>query len=78
MLLVKIVWDDAVTDVGWEVDVSPNLERVTSVGFIMSENEQQIVLAADISNDKEDNVHTNRRIAIPVPWIVSRDELYEC
>lgn len=77
MILVKVVWDDAVTDVGWEVDVSPNLERVTSVGFIMSENEHQIVLAADISNDRDDNVHTNRRIAIPLAWVVSREELYE-
>jgi len=77
MILVKVVWDDAVTDVGWEVDSSPALERVTSVGFIMSENEHQVVLAADISNDKEDNVHTNRRIAIPLAWIVSMEELFE-
>lgn len=78
MLLVKIVWDDAVTDVGWEDESAIKLERVSSVGWVLEENEQQIVLAADTSLDRHGNVHTNRRIAIPVPWIVSRDELYEC
>lgn len=78
MLLVKIVWDDAVTDVGWESESAIKLERVSSVGWIIEENEHQIVLAADASLDRHDNVHTNRRIAIPLAWIVSRDELYEC
>lgn len=77
MILVKIIWDDAVTDVGWEDVNLTKIERVSSVGWIVDENEKQIILAADISQDRDDNTHTNRRIAIPLSWVVERDDLYE-
>lgn len=66
MLIVK--WHDAVTDHGW-TDLAEaaqlSLDCVTSVGYVVAEMPDRIILAA--SWDGESSV--NQQIVIPRDWI---------
>jgi hypothetical protein len=68
-----IEWKDAVVDCGWEEKDKVKLECHTcfSMGLVVSENSDQIVLAATWSEEGDD-FGVNNRIAIPKGWIVSR------
>lgn len=77
-----IVWCDAVTAQGWEAhDEAHEVHECRSVGWLIKETKKEIVLAADISlsSAEEDGtpteVETNRRIAIPKSWILSRKKV---
>lgn len=69
--LIEVIWDDASTDNGWE-PVPDQLvpELVTTVGFLVRETEQHILIA----NSYDPN-HTNGRIQIPIRMVVSRKVL---
>lgn len=77
-----IFWKDAVVDEGgWQgADAAHALHEVQTVGWIIKETEEVIVVASDISAgspDDEDDalIETNRRIAIPKDWIISRKKV---
>ena len=52
------------SDCGWEDDVKPNIHPVLSVGFIVSEDDSAICIAAALSNEQ-----SNSRLHIPKGWI---------
>lgn len=69
---VVVVWVDAVVSTGWDVGrADSKIDEVTSMGWLLSEDRNEVVLAGDISTDTEGSVHTNRRLAIPARWIKS-------
>lgn len=74
-----VTWADAVVDGnGWQaLDAAHNVHECRSVGWLIKETKHHIVLAADISAGAPDElespgIETNRRIAIPKDWIISR------
>lgn len=74
--LVWVEWVDAVVDGGWEVGkANSKVDLVTSVGWLLDRNESEVVVAADISTDMDGELHTNRRLAIPAPWIKAIKEV---
>lgn len=74
--LVLIEWVDAVTEAGWEVGKGHcKVDLVYSVGYLLSKNDTEIILAADVSPDRENQLHTNRRLAIPSQWIKDIKEI---
>ena len=74
--LVVVEWVDAVVSGGWEVGkANSKVDLVTSIGWLLDRNESEAVLAADISTDTDGELHTNRRLAIPSPWIKSIKEV---
>ncbi len=74
--LVVVEWVDAVVSSGWEVGkANSKVDLVTSIGWLLDRNDSEVVLAADISTDTDGALHTNRRLAIPAPWIKSIKEV---
>ena len=74
--LTLVEWTDAVTDNGWEVGSgTSNLDAVTSIGYLIYKDKEKIILAGDVSYDKDRLLHTNRRISIPNKWIVNITEI---
>ena len=74
--LVLIEWVDAVTEAGWELGKGHcKIDLVYSVGYIISRDDTEIILAADVSPDRENQLHTNRRLAIPSQWIKGIKEI---
>lgn len=74
--LVRVEWVDAVVSGGWEIGkANSKVDLVTSIGWLLDETESEVVLAADISTDTDGLLHTNRRLAIPAPWIKSIKEI---
>lgn len=74
--LVLVQWVDAVTDSGWEIGKGTSkIDLVSSIGWLLSTDDTEVVLAADVSSDKENQLHTNRRLAIPAQWIKSMKEI---
>lgn len=76
--LVMVSWLDAVAEAGWET--TPTLSEVHlihSVGWIIKENDVEVVLSADASvhNMEDGKVDTNRRLSIPKTWVQSRKRL---
>ena len=72
---VKVLWDDAETDDGWQstksLSESPT-RKVVSIGWVIIDKPTYIVLASDQGlNDDE----TNRRITIPKAWITKTTRL---
>lgn len=73
---VVVVWVDAVVSTGWDVGrADSKVDEVTSMGWLLSEDRNEVVLAGDISTDTEGSLHTNRRLAIPAKWIKSIKEI---
>ena len=62
--IVYIEWWDALSDCGWEDNVKPDIHPVLSVGFVVSENDSAICIAAALSNEQ-----SNSRLHIPKGWI---------
>lgn len=68
--LVRVVWTDASTDLGWEDaeeterSLPPN---VTSVGFRLKTADDSLCLASTVTSEGE----TNNRIIIPKGMVVS-------
>lgn len=73
--LVLVEWVDIVAQVGWEdVAVEGYIAPCTSVGWLLSEDEKQIVLASTISS-QDGTTESNNRIIIPTGVITSRKVL---
>lgn len=69
--LMYVEWVDAVADVGWDDDPEKvGISLIKSVGWLVKENKNEIVLAADYSDGD-----TNRRMAIPKAWIRNKKPL---
>ena len=62
--IVYIEWWDALSDCGWEDNVKPNVHPVLSMGFVVSEDDSAICIAAALSNEQ-----SNSRLHIPKGWI---------
>ena len=62
--IVYIEWWDALSDCGWEDNVKPDIHPVLSVGFVVSEDDLAICIAAALSNEQ-----SNSRLHIPKGWI---------
>lgn len=74
--LTLVEWTDAVTDNGWEVGAGhSNLDTVSSIGYLIYQDKEKIILAGDVSYDREKTVHTNRRISIPNKWVLNIKEI---
>lgn len=73
---VIITWHDAAVSIGWDEGRSDaKLETVTSLGWLLASDDNEVVLGADISTDTEGTLQTNRRIAVPARWIKSLKEI---
>lgn len=68
--LVEIRWDDAETSGGWEQasDLKPVHAEAITVGFVVAETKDHVVIASTIGEDGS----TNGRIQIPVKMILKR------
>lgn len=68
-----IEWDDAYSEVGWEIgDNNAAPARCVSVGRVLKETEDSVVLCG--SWGKADP-ETNERMVLPLGWIVTRKVL---
>jgi len=69
--LMYVEWVDAVADVGWNYEVEETkISLIKSVGWLVRETKDEIVLAADYSEGD-----TNRRMAIPKSWVRNKKPL---
>ena len=71
--LVQVEWLDAQTSHGWEAqdEVEQTVPLVTTVGFLIVENEDLICLASTVGKDRSHN----SRITIPVGMIKTKKTL---
>lgn len=71
--LVEIKWRDAQTSHGWDHadDVDLEVPVVTTIGFLVKEDEHALMVASSVGDDK----HTNARMLIPIGMVVSRKVL---
>ena len=65
--IIVIEWVDAVSDGGWEEHMKPDIHKVTTAGYIVSETKDAICIASTVSG-----TFTNARMHIPKAWIKSR------
>lgn len=73
---VVVEWYDAAVSIGWDEGRSDaKVEAVSSMGWLLATDDNEVVLGADISTDVEGSLHTNRRLAIPARWIKSIKEI---
>ncbi len=72
--LVEIIWLDAKTEHGWEpdADVELDINAVTTIGFLLQDNENIVVIASSIDRETATN---NGRMYIPKGMVVSMNEL---
>lgn len=80
MDLVLVEWMDAqFAHAGWEyLDgdyCAPELSRVTSVGFVVTETDDALVLAANMSTHKKITPQISGVMAIPKTCVVKRETL---
>ena len=73
--LVEIIWNDAETTHGWEMDDEVDVEQVpiVTVGFLITKGDHIVVIASSI--DKATGSQSNSRIKIPVAMVSSIKEL---
>ena len=72
--LVCVYWVDAETGHGWESnrDIVATVPVVITVGFLVAESDECVVVASTVSKDALDN---NARISIPVGMIQKMEEI---
>lgn len=74
--ITLVVWDDAVASTGWKPhNEAEQPQRCTSVGLLVSESDDALILAGSWGPNDNDVIETNNRISIPLGWIVERKEL---
>jgi ABC-type dipeptide/oligopeptide/nickel transport system ATPase subunit len=69
---VYIIWQDAVSCDPWQsVDdaISTGLHTIHTLGFLLSENRKQIVVAMQLDMEGE---AVSMTMTIPKPWILRR------
>jgi len=74
MNLVKVDWIDSETHMGWEsaAEFMDKLNTVTTVGYLVYENEEQITIASSYDPEAE---HYNSVIRIPKVCVTNREEI---
>lgn len=73
--LTLVEWLDIVAQVGWEdITHECKVHPCFSIGWLLSEDEKQIVLASTISS-VDGETQTNNRIVIPKATITSQKVL---
>lgn len=68
--LVEVHWLDAEADGAWTPirDVLADYDpppTVRSVGYVLADNEQGLIIAGDVGTKLEDDQHVNRPMVIP-------------
>lgn len=73
--LVKVTWIDACSSEAWVDPTETDFEcpTISTVGFLIEESEQHIVLAM---NYDQQNKNVSMTMSIPNFWIESVQELY--
>lgn len=68
--LLEILWDDAATSHGWEQanDIKPEVEIAVTVGFLVKETAEHVVIASTVGEDGS----CNGRIQVPKKMIRKR------
>mgnify|MGYP001170566052 FL=1 len=69
---VYLEWEDAVAAADWEEVTEAALFKCKTLGFVVSENDKAICVAAVVS--EEDN-QSNAKIHIPKAWITFEKRL---
>lgn len=68
--VILVEWIDAVCSAGWEIDTKPELHPCTTIGFLITENDEAVCVASTLSLDSN-----NARMVIPKAWIKKRKEV---
>lgn len=68
--VILVEWIDAVCSAGWEIDTKPELHPCTTIGFLITENDDAVCIASTLSLDSN-----NARMVIPKAWIKKRKEI---
>mgnify|MGYP001592773627 CR=1 FL=1 len=69
---IYLEWEDAVAAADWEEVTEAALFKCKTLGFVVSENDKAICVAAVVS--EEDN-QSNAKIHIPKAWITLEKRL---
>jgi nucleoside phosphorylase len=59
-----------VCSAGWEADTKPELHPCTTLGFLITEDDEAVVIASTLSLGSN-----NARMMIPKAWIKKRKEI---
>ena len=68
--VILVEWIDAVCSAGWEIDSKPELHPCTTIGFLITEDDDAVVIASTLSLGSN-----NARMVIPKSWIKKRKEI---
>lgn len=69
--LLKVTWIDAYAEAEWAWEIpEPEPQVCVTVGFLLSETDQYLLLAATIGG-----THSNARFGIPKGCITEREEV---
>jgi len=68
--VILVEWVDAVCSAGWESDSKPELHPCTTLGYLITEDADAVVIASTISLGSN-----NARMVIPKAWIKKRKEI---
>ena len=71
-VLVEVVWDEAAASTGWEEVKKVKEELVLTVGFLVKNTDNHIVVASSICDGE---YNTNCRLQIPIGMIKHIKEL---
>jgi len=69
--VILVEWIDAVCSSGWEIDSKPELHPCTTLGYLITEDTDAIVIASTLSLGSN-----NARMIIPKAWIKKRKEIH--
>ena len=68
--VILVEWVDSVCGAGWEIDSKPELHPCTTLGYLINEDAEAIVIASTLSLGSN-----NARMVIPKAWIKKRKEI---
>ena len=68
--VILVEWVDAVCGAGWEIESKPELHPCTTLGYLINEDADAVVIASTLSLGSN-----NARMVIPKAWIKKRKEI---
>jgi hypothetical protein len=68
--VILVEWIDAVCSAGWEIESKPELHPCTTLGYLITEDAEAVVIASTLSLGSN-----NARMVIPKAWIKKRKEI---
>ncbi len=68
--VILVEWIDAVCSSGWEIDSKPELHPCITLGYLITEDAEAVVIASTLSLGSN-----NARMIIPKAWIKKRKEI---